>query len=637
MIVPMTKVWLFGPKSLLNDLLALLQSKGVLHIRTSPEYLKGAYTLTLRVLNEDETRIRSLLEHLLDEIQRIHVSLPSPHVTAPQNPAFRRDNPALPALELYLSELSSLVEDVESRVHELVVRRKELHDTLETVRRYEKVIHALSPFAPHITGTNSLEFVGLTIRRKEDAILPYLREAVGNLTENRFELFTAIVDDETIACLIAFPKEHSAKVRGLLWEEGVTELHIPSDVANLPLGEALLKLIERERTMPEEIAGIDARLQAMSDRWYEELMQYRRYVEDLRDRLETSSCIYLTRMTFFISGWIPSDQMKEIRAEISAGFGEKVVVEEKEIWAEDMDEVPVCIRNPRLFRPFELFMRILPLPKYGTIDPTILIGVFFPIFFGMILGDVAYGLIILAGGVYIRARYRHHPLWRDAGSIACLASVYTIVFGVLYGEFFGALGEHFGLHPILFDRMTAIMPFLALALSVGVLHVTLGLVLGAVTAWGMKHRREAVAIGAKLGIIIAVIGIVAGAFVEEAAMLGPGSLVLFFVMLLVLLVTGGVLALLKVIEVMGNILSYARIMAIGLSSVILAYIANKLGGAMGNIVLGIFVAAIFHLLSLVLGIFSPTIHSIRLHYVEFFGKFFVPGGRPYMPFRTREV
>jgi V/A-type H+-transporting ATPase subunit I len=88
------------------------------------------------------------------------------------------------------------------------------------------------------------------------------------------------------------------------------------------------------------------------------------------------------------------------------------------------------------------------------------------------------------------------------------------------------------------------------------------------------------------------------------------------------------------IGLIGNVLSYLRIAAIGLASVYLAKVANDVAGMVGNIFVGIIIALLIHALNLVLGAFSPTIHSLRLHYVEFFRKFYEGGGRPYKPFRS---
>ncbi|MBW2224246.1 MAG: hypothetical protein JRF54_08520, partial [Deltaproteobacteria bacterium] len=95
----------------------------------------------------------------------------------------------------------------------------------------------------------------------------------------------------------------------------------------------------------------------------------------------------------------------------------------------------------------------------------------------------------------------------------------------------------------------------------------------------------------------------------------------------------GVLAPIELVSTLGNVLSYARIMAVGTASVMMAVVANRMTGAFGGVVVGTLFALLFHLINFVLGVFSPTIHMLRLHYVEFFGKFYSPGGSQYRPFR----
>ncbi len=104
----------------------------------------------------------------------------------------------------------------------------------------------------------------------------------------------------------------------------------------------------------------------------------------------------------------------------------------------------------------------------------------------------------------------------------------------------------------------------------------------------------------------------------------------------VLLLTGGLLAPLEVLRHLGNIISYVRLMAIGLTSVLLAYVANNLAGAAGSIWVGAMVAILLHTFNILLGVFAPTIHALRLHYVEFFGKFLQPGGKAYKPLKKGE-
>jgi V/A-type H+-transporting ATPase subunit I len=101
----------------------------------------------------------------------------------------------------------------------------------------------------------------------------------------------------------------------------------------------------------------------------------------------------------------------------------------------------------------------------------------------------------------------------------------------------------------------------------------------------------------------------------------------------ILIIGEGVLAPIEFVSTLGNVLSYARIMAVGTASVMMAIVANRMVGAFGAVWVGVLFALLFHLINFVLGVFSPTIHMLRLHYVEFFGKFYSPGGSQYRPFR----
>jgi V/A-type H+-transporting ATPase subunit I len=269
-------------------------------------------------------------------------------------------------------------------------------------------------------------------------------------------------------------------------------------------------------------------------------------------------------------------------------------------------------------------------------------ALFLPLFFGMILGDIAYGLILFMLTLVLRKRIGS-GFMGDLLKIIRMGSLWAIVFGVLYGEFLGTLGHSLGLKPIWLDRAEkeSLVPLLLVVIGIGAAHMVLGLILGVWRAWLVKNRTHLLERG---GMLVGLVGVFAlvGVFthlIPEVFTIPAASVVVIGIALLGYSIgkAGFIVGPIEFIGVIGNILSYIRIAAVGLSSVYLAKVANDLAGYFGSLVVGVIIATLFHGLNLVIGTFSPSIHSLRLMYVEFFRKFYEGGGKVYQPFGYRET
>lgn len=626
MIVKMSKVEIVGPKDQLLEVLNLLRGKGVFQ----PEVDVKGY-----VPNEDEARISGLLlgegdigEKLFFEKLRIRIM------------ELLACLPDIPSRTVYLQPLPII--DV---LHELVEKhlescrdwnqqRQALLEEVETLAQYGRFWSVLEPLVREVKDHSDLKFFGVTIRSATEVDL--LQDLLENETRGRCRLTTASIEDGTIVGLITTDPKMEATMHQLLTDERVPEVSQPDSLADIPFWEKSGALKKRQDEISARLEGVVLKLDEFAHHW---LPIYRRTLEWLDERLtlyQATASAYETRQCFIVHGWMASEGVEELRRELNDQFDGQVLTNELEIHQEDLDRVPVIMRNPLYFKPFELFARLLPLPKYSSYDPTPFLGMFFPLLFGMILGDIGYGLLLGLVAALLIHFFPHRRNLCDGAKILGVSAAYAILFGILFGEMFGDLGRHLlNLHPIWVERSQAIVPMICFALSVGTAHVLFGLGLGIRYEIRRKRHREALVKTINL-LVIFLLGLcLIVTLVPQPWDVTMPLLVTVLLLLPILILAGGLLAPLELLKNFGNIISYVRIMAIGLCSVLLADVANRLGGMTGNVIAGFLVAGVLHFFNLLLGVFSPTVHALRLHYVEFFSKFLELGGRRFEPLRKK--
>lgn len=619
MILAMERVRLLGPRDLLDHALVFLQSQGVLEIRAPssdgpvrPKELSSALAAEELRLEDHRARAQALRARL-------------PEVAGP--PAA---GPALPPVGS--PELGDWLKGLEEEVETFASRRAALLEEREGAERFARLVVALAPLHHRVDASLDPELHGLVLRYDPEA-LALLTGEVRRLAGEDCEVESRSIDEGHVGVLVVVPRSKSRALQSLLFERGVEEVKLPASCLGHGVFEVLLRVVERLQHIPEELSKVDARLAAIALSAVALLDRAAVDSAAALDRDHTAEHCGETRFTFVVSGYMPAERVQSLRTNAAAEFGDRVVVFDDPPTREDWEEVPVVLRNPLLVRPFEHLLALMPLPRYGTIDPTPYLAVFFPLFFGLVLGDVVFGILGITTAAILLVRRVGGALGRDLAQVALWCSVSALVFGLVFGEALGELGARWvGLPSGVFDRRHAVMGFLGVAVAVGAVHVLVGMALGVSSSVHSGHAREAIDRAARLLIVVA-LAIAGGASMRWLPrMLEMPGFALAGLALVVAIAAGGPMAALDVVLGMGNILSYARLMALGLASVLLAEVANLLGSVLKPAAVGISLAILLHAVNYTLCIISPIIASLRLHYVEFFEKFYDAGGLPYRPF-----
>ncbi|MGZ7130744.1 MAG: V-type ATP synthase subunit I [Halobacteriota archaeon] len=631
----MTKIQVIGPKDDLHSAVDLLYNLGTMHLEDVSEAIAPGDTMLRRVKAGPRADIAGALVKVSGMFHLLPAMPINAELRARIYEGLRRKND-----EELVSEANQIVSELEMTTKELAIRKSDLEFTLTNLTHYEQVIEKLQPLEAQLPVLEGFEVTVILIQQEFKEVLDIVRAALTEITHNQFELMSADVDAETTAAVTVFNKIYSDEVHSFIWSQNVNEVRLPPEYLGKPFDE-VLKLVEenRDRTTAE-IGTVNDELTDLSMHWYPRLAMLKDVLEDRNDELTVFTKFGQTDYTFVMIGWVPKKKLANTKNALKTAFEGRVIVNDIKVNRNDEDKAPSFYDNPRIVKPFEFLNGLMSAPKYKEIDPTPLMAVFFPFFFGLMVGDIGYGLCILAFALAVRKIYgvRSYGI-KQLMNILIICSFPTMFFGYLFGEFFGNFGQMMGwiepvtINGLTLDRMEIIVPFLIFSIAVGAFMVLFGFILGLANAVTRGHKKL---IYEKVGMLFAITSILvillAAIQVIPALLLMPGAVLLIIALPLVWY-GGGIVAAIDIMSSLTNIISYARLMAIGMASVVLALVANKLGSSMGILVVGILVAVTLHLVNIVLCMFSPSIQSLRLHLVEFYSKFYSGGGITYDPFK----
>ncbi len=397
--------------------------------------------------------------------------------------------------------------------------------------------------------------------------------------------------------------------------------------------EAALAALESERR------GIERRVEGFGGN-RETLLEASDRAAILLRREEAKSRLIETDKVFLLEGWLPADRCTALEKALEPFT---CAVETREPAEDEYPQVPVQLRNNKLTRPLNMVTEMYSLPAYGTLDPNPLMAPFFILFYGIMMADMGYGLLMMIASVIIGKKYRPKGTSGELFSLLGLCGLSTFIVGAMTGGFFGDFltqlvaivspGTVFAL-PKLFDPLDDLTMILIGSMALGVVQIITGMAISLIEK--CKRKKFLDAFFEEITWWIVFLGI-------ALAVLKKGTAVLYLGCALVLLgpivqgkgwgkltgVFGSIYN--HVTGYFGDILSYTRLMALMLAGSVIAQVFNMLAAMPGNVVAFLIISMLGNAMNFGLNLLGCYVHDLRLQCLEFFNKFYVDGGKPFRP------
>jgi V/A-type H+-transporting ATPase subunit I len=565
-----------------------------------------------------------------------------------------------PAEKIRESRLQERIEQelpaIEQEVEDLLSRRSTLENQQKEI---EQKIDLLAPFTDLpvdlslLRGYRTMAVIAGYLAKRISLNVPceeyYSESKRGNLL------------------IIVTPNEYRPEVERMLLDAHFQAIPIPDEKGSAK--DRIAEYQVQAKSVGQEISGISEQIHALKANHAGFLVACDELLSMDVEMAEVPLRFATTDHAFIAEGWVPSDTIRSLTDDLITASGGRAFVTELPI-QKGKDVVPVEYDNISFARPTQFLMDVYSRPKYTELDPTLIVSIVFPIFFGLILGDVGYGALLLVASFGLRKLLKGSE-GKMLLDIMRNASISSIFFGILYSECFGFKlpwppilpSRHLNIGGEAGGHGPAIPELMIMCVWIGVLHITAGRILGKLNHARQDHGSHRVwAMLANLGWIMVMWGILVMIWSAFPMPLMPDltgfpplvmglSLpaiigALMIVLGVVFIVKESALELVELPTILSHVLSYARLVGVGISSVAIAMVINFI--AIGLIiepqlenitifsviviVVGVIVWIIGQILNTILGMIGGGLQSLRLQYVEFFTKFYKGGGVKYNPF-----
>ncbi len=645
-VAPVKKILIISHESQAQALLAAVQKAGIVHLLDADN---AAVIKAYKELKAASVRDRSVdelchkLEKAVTFLKQHHTGKPLATLLAPKV-----------VVDDYAFERTVSSKETRETLDDVLTAAADLDELTGDIDSKKAKLNMLMPwktFKDDLESFGDLSsvdvFTGVVSAPAWDELSQFLNDPQNGAVVNVISRTKA-----QVFCVIIVMKEKSADVYKQL--RTIEFEAVSFDGFNGSVSDNIDHLKRQIHAGGEKVAKLRHNAHKLADSLLDIQMMYDYYV-NIRSHAAAFNSSPATEQTRIFEGWVKTGDMPKLQ-ELMLDFDAASVCE---IAPLPDEAVPVDIENNHWAKPFEVITKLYGVPRYFELDPTVILAPFFAIFFALCLTDAGYGLVMIAASVYVLNKMQAGKRFM---SLILVCSILTVFTGAMTGGWFGSLLLDFavkynftGLETLInkmtwFNPLEDPMTFLVMAIVLGYIQIMVGLFAGFVSV--LKNKGIFAAVFDKLTWIVLLNSILVMAISMAGilpAVVGKVAIMLIYLAAAGILFLshreGGIGArlgmggfnLFSAIFYLGDLLSYLRLMALGMATGGVAMAINIIGGLISDVpYVGFILAVIFmvcgHVFNILQSILGAFVHSMRLQFVEFFPKFMEGGAMPFTPF-----
>ena len=551
--------------------------------------------------------------------------------------------------EAFIAKAEDTLAEVESKTNVIEGKLSALDTETSELQSNKSLAKRLSNFDMDLALLKDSKYTSTTVGRINAESTSEIKNELSNLTDE-LEVFTVPMDDDDGEIItVVTLKEYSDDVYSTLRKFDFERIEV-GDVEGTPQ-HIISNADSRLLTIDSERDAVKKELRAVAEQWDDEILALKEQLENEKEKNEILSSFVQTKDAYVLEAWVPVKDTEKVEELVERSSDGHCAFETIEVEGTDDENVPILQQNGWYSKPFEYLVDMYSPVRYNAIDPTIFVAITFPFFFGFCLTDAVYGLAVSAiGVVLLRGLGKIKESMRSFGWILIWSGLWAVVLGLITNGFIGDFPERiagFRLFTV-FEPVEAFVhpdTILLIAIAVGLIYTNIGFILGAIN--NLRYGRKKEAIGSQIcwfvfeaGIILLALGFMMPAIGMIGMALG-GVLILATIGMLVW--ANGAYGVMDIFGYMGDVLSYARLLALCLATGGIAMTVNILAQMINNmvpyagIVLAVIIFIFGHIANFAFQVLGAFINALRLNYVEFFSQFFEEGKGKFDAFKANRT